>query len=306
MAKIAFLFSGQGAQYTGMGEDLYQKSSAAKDLLDDMETIHPGLIHLCFKATNDELKLTSNTQPAVYAVDLAAAAAITQEGITPCCVAGFSLGELAAVAFSGILTTRQALVLVQKRAALMTAAAEKNPGAMLAVLRMENQEVENLCSNRKLYPVNYNCPGQLVVAGSETDIDYLQENVKRAGGRSIRLAVSGGFHSPFMDEAAQGFGSELKGVELQKPRLPVYSNVTGDVYKDNVHELLTKQINHPVRWEKIIRAMDHAGVDCFIELGPGKVLSGLVLKILPQALVFNVETSEDIKRIKEEMIDAKK
>lgn len=304
MVKVAFLFSGQGAQYPGMGQDLYQKSSAAKDLFDDMEAMYSGLMYLCFNATSDELKLTTNTQPAVYAVDLAAAAAVTEAGIFPYCAAGFSLGELAAVTFSRMLTAKQGLLLVQRRAALMAAAAEKNPGAMLAVLRMENEKIEELCSNRKLYPVNYNCPGQLVVAGSESDIEYLQGAVKNAGGRSIKLAVSGGFHSPFMDEAAQGFASELKKIDLGEPYLPVYSNVTGEVYQNPADELLTNQINHPVRWEKTIRNMDQAGVNCFVELGPGKVLSGLVSKILPQALVYNVETSEDIKRIKEEMIDA--
>ena len=304
MNKVVFLFSGQGAQYSGMGEDLYKNSSAAKDILDSLDEIRPGLIDLCFHATHEELKLTINTQPAVYAIDLAAAAAITQEGISPCCVAGFSLGELAAVAFSKTFTAQQGLLLVQKRAALMATAAEKNPGAMLAVLRMENEKVEELCSGHELYPVNYNCPRQLVVAGSESEIEYLQGKIKHVGGRSIKLAVSGGFHSPFMDEAAQGFALELKDVEFQPSPLPVYSNVTGEIYKGNAAELLTNQINHPVRWEKTIREMDKAGVDCFIELGPGKVLSGLVAKILPKTPVFNVETSEDIKRIKEEMIDA--
>ena len=304
MAKIAFLFSGQGAQYPGMGQDLYQKNPAAKKLFDSLQEIHPGLTSLCFSSTAEDLKRTVNTQPAVYATDLAAGAAVMQEGISPACVAGFSLGELAALAFSEMLTPQQGMALVQKRATLMAEAAEKNPGAMLAVLRMENETVEELCLGRSLYPVNYNCPGQLVVAGSEGDIEYLQGRVKEAGGRSIRLAVSGGFHSPFMDEAAQSFALELDQVAWKAASLPVYSNYTGKPYKNNPVDLLTKQINHPVRWESTIRAMDEAGVDCFIELGPGKVLSGFVLKILPKANVFNVETSEDIEQIKEEMINA--
>ena len=182
-----------------------KKSPAAKSLFDDLESVYPGLISLCFKATSDELKITTNTQPAVYSVDLAAAAAVVEEGILPCCVAGFSLGELAAVTFSGMLTPQQGLLLVQKRAALMAAAAEKNPGAMLAVLRMENEQVEEFCKNHQLYPVNYNCPGQLVVAGSEAGIEYLQEKVKSAGGRSIKLAVSGGFSFAFHGRSCKGF-----------------------------------------------------------------------------------------------------
>lgn len=294
MAKIAFLFSGQGAQYSGMGKSLYENSPAAKELLDRFEVLRPGLLDLCFSGTKEDLALTMNTQPAVYAIDLAAAAAITEKGVIPYCTAGFSLGELAALAFSGVYTAQEGFLLVQKRAELMTEAAEKNPGSMLAVLKMESAKVEELCSENGCYPVNYNCPGQLVVAGSESGIEKLQNKIKETGGRSIKLAVSGGFHSPFMDEAAEGFSSILEGIAFQSPTIPVYSNFTGELYKENVAELLTEQINHPVRWEKIVREMHKVGAEHFIELGPGKVLSGLLSKIFPDAPVSNVQASEDL------------
>lgn len=299
MAGIAFLFSGQGAQYAGMGKDLYDHSSAAKALLDSLEEIQPGLLNLCFQGTPEELKATVNTQPAVYAVDMAAAAALSESGVKPSSVAGFSLGEVAAVTFAGVNTVIDGFRLIQKRAALMDEAAKKNPGAMLAVLRMDNEKVEELCKGMPLYPVNYNCPGQLVVAGSEPAIEYLEQKVKEAGGRSIKLAVSGGFHSPFMDDAARGLADAMQTMAFKTPEIPVYSNLTGELYGKDVADYLSGQINHPVRWETIIREMSKSGIDCFIELGPGKVLSGFTSKIIPEAVVYNVESSKDLEIIRE-------
>lgn len=305
MAQIAFLFSGQGAQYTGMGKELYDNSPAAKALMDQLEKSKPGLLNLCFQGTAEDLKLTVNTQPAVYAVDMAAAAAAVELGVIPSAVAGFSLGELAAVTFAGVISLPDGFRLLQKRAELMAHAAKKNPGAMLAVLRMDNEKVEELCSGKTLYPVNYNCPGQLVVAGSESDIGYLEQKIKEAAGRSIRLAVSGGFHSPFMDEAAEGMAELTAGIEFMVPSIPVYSNLTGECYGENVSDYLSRQINHPVLWEKTIRQMSQGGIDCFIELGPGKVLSGLVSKIIPEATVYNMETAKDLEIIREELTNVK-
>ncbi len=306
MAGIAFLFSGQGAQYAGMGKDLYENSPAAKALLDSLEEIQPGLLNLCFQGTAEELQSTINTQPAVYAVDMAAAAAVAEIGITPSAVAGFSLGELAALAFADVYTAVDGYKIIQKRAALMADAAKKNPGAMLAVLRMDNEKVESLCAGRALYPVNYNCPGQLVVAGSESDIDYLAQKIKEVGGRSIKLAVSGAFHSPFMDEASKGLADVMKSMKFRAPSIPVYSNLTGELYGYDTAEYLSKQINHPVRWETTIRRMKSAGIDCFIELGPGKVLSGLIAKIIPEAIVYHVESASDLEIIREELTNVKK
>ncbi len=306
MAKIAFLFCGQGSQYAGMGEELYAASPAAKKLLDSLEEQSPGLLALCFHGSKEALQATINTQPAVYAIDLAASAAVTELGIRPLAAAGFSLGELAALAFAGAYSPESGLGLVRKRAELMTAAAKENPGAMLAVLKLTNQQVEVLCQNQELYPVNYNCPGQLVVAGTDEKISLLADEVKKLGGRSIRLAVSGGFHSPMMDEAAKGLAEFLQGFAMRPLTLPVYANFTGEKYHKDIASYLVKQTNHPVRWEKTITEMLATGIDCFIELGPGKVLSGLVAKIAPGAKVYKLENLADLELIREELLDVKK
>ena len=300
MAGIGFLFSGQGAQYAGMGKALYEYSPAARDILDRLNERRTDLLELCFNGSTEELAKTENTQPAVYAVDLAAAAAAREAGMEASAAAGFSLGELAALAFAGYYTPEEGFDLVAKRASFMAAAAAKNPGAMLAVLRMENEAVEALCLERKLYPVNYNCPGQLVVAGSPEDIRYLQEKIREEKGRSILLPVSGGFHSPFMDEAAEKMESELKQVVFQNPRIPVYANETGQLYGKNAAEHLKNQINHPVRWEEIVRHMVEQGIDCFVEAGPGKALSGFVSRIAPEVRVISVDSTEGLKKWKEE------
>ncbi|MDD2296033.1 MAG: ACP S-malonyltransferase [Eubacteriales bacterium] len=300
MAGIGFLFSGQGAQYTGMGKALYEYSPAARDVLDRLNEQRSDLLDLCFNGSAEDLSKTENTQPAVYAVDLAAAAAAKEAGMQPSAAAGFSLGELAALAFAGYYTPEEGFGLVQKRASFMADAAAKKPGAMLAVLRMENEAVEALCLGRTLYPVNYNCPGQLVVAGSPEDIQYLQEKIKEAKGRSIPLPVSGGFHSPFMDEAAAKMEAELKQVVFRDPLIPVYANDTGKIYGKNAAEHLTNQINHPVLWEDSIRNMICRGIDCFVEAGPGKALSGFVSRIAPEARVISVDSAEGLEKWKEE------
>jgi|LSQX01.3.fsa_nt_gb [acyl-carrier-protein] S-malonyltransferase len=300
MAGIAFLFSGQGAQYTGMGKALYEYSPAARDVLDRLNARRRDLLELCFTGSAEDLSKTENTQPAVYAVDLAAAAAAKEAGIQPSAAAGFSLGELAALAFAGYYTPEEGFDLVRKRASFMADAAAKIPGAMLVVLRMENEAVETLCRGRTLYPVNYNCPGQLVVSGAPEDIQYLQEKIKEAKGRSVPLPVSGGFHSPLMEEAAARMEVELKQVIFRDPLIPVYANDTGQVYGDNAADHLSNQINHPVRWEDSIRNMIRRGIDCFVEAGPGKTLSGFVTRIAPEVRVISVDSPEDLEKWKEE------
>ncbi len=297
MGKIAFLFSGQGAQYPGMGSDLYNNVDVAKKLFDDFEKIKADNKELCFNGSTEELAQTKNTQPCLYTVDLAAALALVEEGIKPDAVAGFSLGELAALSFSGAMDYADGFKIVCKRGELMQSAGEEHDSCMVAVLKLSNEEVENICNKYKqFYPVNYNYAGQLVVSGSKDELEAFKEDIKTAGGRAMVLPVSGGFHSPFMATAQSQFEIYLKGIKFNKTNIPVYSNFTSEIYEDNVSELLVNQIANPVRWQKSMENMIASGIDTFIEVGVGKTLSGFMSKISKDVKVFNVENMESLKK----------
>lgn len=295
MAKTAFVFSGQGAQYPGMGKELYDCSPAAKKVFDMAESIRPGTLKQCFEGTKEELSVTINTQPCVFITDLAAAEAVKEKGIEPDFTAGFSLGEIAAIAFSGMLSYEDAFRLVCRRAELMDTAAKENPGAMAAVMKITPEQTEDICSQfKKAYPVNYNSPAQTVVASSEEEIDELCEKVKAAKGKAKVLAVSGAFHSPFMDSAAEGMAQYLEGVELKTPVIPVYANCTAEPYEGDYKKLVSQQINHPVRWQKSVENMIAAGAERFIEVGVGKTLTGLIKKINADVSAVNIENKEGL------------
>lgn len=304
MGKIAFVFPGQGAQYSGMGKELYEYSPAAKSVFDLADTIREETSRQCFYGSKEELMQTKNTQPCLYSVSLGAAKALEEAGISADMLAGFSLGEVSALGFSGAVSLSDGFRLVCKRGQLMQQASQGATSAMAAVLALSNDTVEDLCAKYKqVYPVNYNCPGQLVVAGAAEELALFRSDVKAAGGKAIPLAVSGGFHSPFMAEAAKQFGEELTNYTFKTPSIPIYSNYTAETYGDNIKELLKKQIENPVRWQKIIENMMAAGADTFIEVGPGKTLSGLIAKISKEVRLLHVEDKESlintIKAVKE-------
>lgn len=297
MGKVAFVFPGQGAQYPGMGKELAEISSAAAGVFRMADAVRPGTSEQCFFGSEELLCQTKVTQPCMFAVEQAAAAALTEAGIHGHFAAGFSLGELSALSYTGVVDVSTTFGLVCRRGELMEAAAQKTSAAMAAVVRLENEKVEALCAQfEKMYPVNYNCPGQVSVAGSREEMADFSAAVKAAGGRAIPLKVSGGFHSPFMAEAAEEFGKLLEAVEFSQPSIPLYSNCTGLPYEQNVKELLAKQISSPVRWEAIIRHMIANGADTFIEVGPGSTLCGLISKIDKNVRTFGVSDRESLEK----------
>lgn len=300
MAKTVFVFSGQGAQYPSMGKELYESSPAAKAVFDMAETIRPGTIKQCFEGTKEELSITINTQPCMFAVDLAAAVAVKEAGINPDYIAGFSLGEIAAVAFAGILSYEEAFKLVCRRAELMDKAAAENKGAMAAILKLTTDKVEEICKKyNKAWPVNYNCPGQTVVAASEDEIDALCEDVKAEKGKAVKLAVSGAFHSPFMESASKGLAEYLDGITLSEPTIPVYANLTAKPYTlSDAKELLAKQVMNPVKWQTTVENLIAEGADTFIEVGVGKTLVGLVKKTSKEVTAINVENKATLDEAK--------
>ena len=295
MCKIAFVFAGQGAQYPGMGKSLYEGSQAARALLDEAERQKPGLLALCFEGSKEALSQTGNTQPCLMAVDCACAAALIENGVRPDGLAGFSLGEIAALPFAGLLGFQDAFALTLKRAELMQACAQEQEGGMVAVLRLSDAEVEALCASHAAYPVNYNCPGQVVCALRTADIPAFTEAVKTAGGRALPLAVSGGFHSPMMREAALGLRAYTRDIAFATPSVPLYADSTGRPYTaGTASELLGTQVESPVRWTELIRNMQADGYTDFIEVGAGKTLCGLIAKIGGAERVCNVEDMQSL------------
>ena len=289
MGKIAFVFSGQGDQFPGMGKDLYEKYPVAKKIYDLCDEIRPGTSDQCFNGTEEELKETKNTQPCLYAMELAAASVLMEKGITPDVVAGFSLGEVVAATVSGAFDNETGFRLVCKRGELMQSEAEKSDTSMAAVVKLTPEQVRAVCSKYSdVYPVNFNCPGQITVSGLSSQMTAFFVDVKAAGGRAIPLKVKGAFHSPFMKAAAESFAEELKKAEVKERSITLYSNMTAEPYADDVVGLLSSQICSPVQWETIIRNMVSDGVDTFIEIGPGKTLTNMIQKISTDVKAVNI------------------
>ena len=289
MGAVAFVFSGQGDQFPGMGKELCQRYPAAAKVFAICDAIRPGTAEQCFSGTAEELKETVNTQPCVYAMELAAAQVLLAKGIRPDAVAGFSLGEVAAAAFAGCFDLETGFRLVCKRGQLMQAESEKHDTAMAAVVKLTAEEATQLCRQfSDVYPVNFNCPGQTTVSGLSEQMPGFFAAVKAAGGRAIPLKVKGAFHSPYMAEAAKAFGQELAKAGMKLGNIPLYSNVTAAPYEENPAALLAKQIESPVQWEKLIQTMISAGIDTFVEIGPGKTLTNMIRRIDAEVNAYSV------------------
>ena len=299
MSKIAFLFAGQGAQYVGMGKDLYESVPAAKEIFDLGESRRLGTLATCFEGPGEVLTQTENTQPALFLVDLACARALSAAGVRPDAVAGFSLGEIPALAFAGVLSDADAFDTVVLRGNTMQTCGERHPGGMAAVMKLPPEEVERIAATfNSIYPVNYNCPGQIACAGAAGEIDAFCDAVKAAGGRAVRLAVSGAFHTPFMADATDALRRHLSALPLSAPKVPLYSDYTADLYptdSEKIAETIAEQASRSVRWETIIRRMADAGIHTFVEVGAGATLSKLVSRTLTDVQILHVENTETLR-----------
>ena len=282
--KHAYVFPGQGAQFSGMGKDLYENSAEAKALFERAnEILGFRITDVMFAGTADELKQTKVTQPAVFLHSVILAKVL---GVKPDAVAGHSLGEFSALVVAGALSFEDGLRLVAGRAMAMQKCCEECAGGMAAILGLEDEVVERVCAETGgvVVAANYNCPGQLVISGENGAVDAACESLKAAGARrAMRLPVGGAFHSPLMEAAREELEQAIARVEFHNPTCPVYQNVDAQPWLDaeQIKRNLIAQLTSPVRWTQIVRNMLADGVGEFTELGPGNVLQGLVKKVSP-------------------------
>lgn len=298
MGRVAFVFSGQGDQHPGMGAALCERYPVAAEVFAACDVLRPDTSRQCFSGTAEELRETVNTQPCLFAMEMAAAQSLKNCGLSPDAAAGFSLGEMSALTFAGAMSFETGFTLVCRRGELMQRDAEKHDTVMAAVLKLSAEQVEAIAAGHEgIYPVNYNCLGQISVAGLESAMAAFYTDVKAAGGRVIPLKVRGAFHSPFMRDAAAAFADELDRCELHKPAIKVYSDVTAAPYPEHPADVLKKQMCAPVQWERIIRNMVGEGITTFVEIGPGKTLCGLIARIAPEAKRFAVADYEHLEEL---------
>lgn len=294
----AFVFPGQGAQFVGMGKDLYDNSSDAKIMFDKAnEILGFNITDLMFAGTADDLKQTKVTQPAIF-IHSTILAKVMGSKFAPDMVAGHSLGEFSALVAAGAMTFEDGLLLVSKRAMAMQKACEIAPSTMAAIVGLDDATIEDVCKGIEgVVPANYNCPGQLVISGSIEGIDKACEELTNKGAkRAIKLAVSGAFHSPFMEPARAELAQAIENTKFGTPICPIYQNVTAQPVTDpsEIKKNLVAQLTAPVKWTQIVTNMIEAGVDSFTEVGPGTVLQGLVKKTNRSVATAGVSTLEQI------------
>lgn len=300
MGKIAFVFSGQGAQHVGMGQDFYENMQSVKNLYDACEAIRPGTLEQSFTGDGEDLKQTQNTQPCLYLADLAPALALMENGIKPDGFAGFSLGEIPALALGKAYSLEDGFKIASVRGQAMAKASESVNASMMAVVKIPSEQAEELAKPYdKIFPVNYNSPMQLVFSGDKEQLTAFSADIKQAKGRGLMLKVSGAFHSPYMTPAVEPFAQALENFEIKLPEIPVYANFTAKPYEDDTRKLMLEQVNHPVQWTRLIKNMAEDGFDIFIETGVGTTLQKLIMQILPDAKVYQVENMETLHNVLE-------
>ncbi|MDU4939114.1 MAG: ACP S-malonyltransferase [Clostridium sp.] len=299
--KVAFLFSGQGAQYVGMGKELYESIPECKEIFDKGEKILDMPIKdLIFNGPEEKLMETELAQPAILLTSLAALKALEVNGIEAEYATGLSLGEYAALIYGGALSFEDGLKLIKERGRIMGSALPKGLGKMAAIMRLDNEKVQELLSRASEYGVcegaNYNCPGQVSIAGENKAIDKAVEIAQELGGRAVLLKVSGPFHSSLLKEASDEFYEAIKKVDIKNVKKTIYSNVKGLPYEeeDDIRFILKKHIMSSVYFEKEIQDMLNKGVNTFVEVGPGKALRGFVKKIDKNSRLFNVEDMKSL------------
>jgi [acyl-carrier-protein] S-malonyltransferase len=288
----AYIFPGQGSQFVGMGKDLYENNTKAKEMFElANQLLGFRITDIMFAGTEEELKQTNVTQPAIFLHSVILAA--TTNNFTPNMVAGHSLGEFSALVAAQVLAFEDALLLVAKRAAAMQKACEANPSTMAAILNLDDQVVEQICAtiNGVVVPANYNCPGQLVISGTHEAVNEACEKLKAAGAkRALLLPVGGAFHSPLMKSAENELAQAIENTEFKQAICPIYQNTEAKPYikAEDIKRNLVMQLTAPVRWTQSIQNMVADGATTFIECGPGKVLQGLVKKIHKDAITESV------------------
>jgi len=301
--KIAFVFPGQGSQSVGMGKEILDVFPETKQILDQMDEIcGKSISRLCLEGPMEELTLTDNVQPAVTAVNLVCLSVLNKSGVYPVISAGHSLGEYAAMASCGVVTSVDALRLTMKRGQVMHREAQKNPGTMAAIMGMEIDAVSDIvrrCSDKGVIAVaNHNTAQQIVITGQNEPVSQAMELAKQLGGKAIQLKVSGAWHCDLMKNAVNDFRAFMEGVTFSTPKTTMLFNATADIETapEKIKDMMARQLTSPVRWYQIVLKMMEQGIDTFVEVGPKKVLSGLVNKIIPagSAQIFNVEDMKSL------------
>ncbi|MBW7888868.1 MAG: ACP S-malonyltransferase [Bacteroidetes bacterium] len=297
----AYIFPGQGSQYIGMGKDLCEQFPEAKKYFDEADAVLGfPLSTICFEGPEEELKQTKNTQPAIFLHSVALWNLLKPADAAM--VAGHSLGEYSALVVAEAIAFSDALQLVRLRGELMQKAGEENPGTMAAVVGLDSPTVTEVCRKAGeagiVQPANFNSPGQIVISGSVSGVRKAMELAKAAGAKLVKeLVVSGAFHSPLMQSAKEKLQDALQATHIHNAKIPVYANVTAAPVTDaeEIKNLLFNQVTSPVRWEESILSMSAAGAESFVEIGPGKVLQGLVKRIAPSTEVSGIDKASDVK-----------